>query len=347
MVGEGSSLLRSHPGHDVGTLFGSDDAQKKRDALLMTSILIQATQVILIVFYGVFTQAGGEISTSGKDFNVGYTMFSGVLIMMVVGFGYLMTFISNYELGSVAFCILVTVLAFQIIMFTEAFFTMIYDASWSYITLDIYDMINSLYAVAAVLISFGAVIGKTTPSQVLIMTILELLFYSFNNRVFQVGILNLADCGGTIVIHMFGAYYGLAVSYMLGLPKVVVKETYTADIFSFHRYGVPMGLLALLRGWIFGAWVISAAESHHFDSAGPCRKHNGCIQRKHPLRTRRPLQSSAHSKRHSRRRRGHWVHCQPNPGPLHASSAGIHCWSRIHFRLCLVSSRCRDIARSS
>lgn len=160
-------------------------------------------------------------------------MFSGVLIMMVVGFGYLMTFISNYELGSVAFCILVTVLAFQISMFTEAFFTMIYDASWSYITLDIYDMINSLYAVAAVLISFGAVIGKTTPSQVLIMTILELLFYSFNNRVFQVGILNLADCGGTIVIHMFGAYYGLAVSYMLGLPKAVVKETYTADIFSF------------------------------------------------------------------------------------------------------------------
>jgi len=232
MLGEDASLL---PGAGKSSnLFGADDAKKKRDALSVTSILIQVTQAVLIIFYGVFSRAGGEITTdSSKDFNVGYSMFSGVLIMMIVGFGYLMTFISNYELGSVAFCILITVIAFQFSMFTEAFFTKIYDASWSYITLDIYDMINSLYAVAAVLISFGAVIGKTTPSQVLIMTLLELVFYSFNNRIFQVGILDLADCGGTIVIHMFGAYYGLAVSYMLGLPKAVVKETYTADIFSF------------------------------------------------------------------------------------------------------------------
>jgi len=59
------------------------------------------------------------------------------------------------------------------------------------------------------LISFGGVIGKLSPFQLLVMTIVELVFYSLNNQVFLVGNLGIADVGGTIIIHMFGAYFGL------------------------------------------------------------------------------------------------------------------------------------------
>ena len=41
-------------------------------------------------------------------------------------------------------------------------------------------MINADFSTATVLISFGAVLGKTSPSQMLIMTILEIAAFASN-----------------------------------------------------------------------------------------------------------------------------------------------------------------------
>ena len=209
------------------------EIETKKYAMYVFSVLVHVVQAIFIIFFGVFATEGSVLDSSDvKDFNVGYQMFTGVLLMLVIGFGYLMTFLSHYSLGSVGFCLLVTAITFQWALFTEAFFTQLFSLSFGYMSMNIYDMINSLYAVAAVLISFGGVIGKTTPTQLLIMVLVELVFYSINNRIFATGFFDIADCGGTIVIHMFGAYFGLAVSWMMRLPKTEVKESYTSDIFS-------------------------------------------------------------------------------------------------------------------
>jgi ammonium transporter Rh len=51
-------------------------------------------------------------------------------------------------------------------------------------------MINADFSTATVLISFGAVLGKTTPIQMLIMTIIEIVFFAGNEylvgEIFQV-----------------------------------------------------------------------------------------------------------------------------------------------------------------
>ena len=73
---------------------------------------------------------------------------------------------------------------------------------------------NGDFAAGAVLISFGAVIGRITPTQVMVMAFFEIM-YGLNNAV--VVWLGLADIGGTYIIHMFGAYFGLAVSRVLSL----------------------------------------------------------------------------------------------------------------------------------
>ena len=68
-------------------------------------------QVALLFIYGFCTTPYSEVLLEdgvNTNFNAGYNIFSGVLIMMVVGFANLMTFIVNYEIGSVAFTLMIT-----------------------------------------------------------------------------------------------------------------------------------------------------------------------------------------------------------------------------------------------
>jgi ammonium transporter Rh len=106
--------------------------------------------------------------------------------------------------------------------------------------------------VAAVLISLGAVIGKITPLQLVIMAIIEICCHSFNYQVLMRGTMHLMDIGGTYIDHMFGAYFGLAVSFMLGKPRSEPEFGYNSDLFS---------LFGTLFLWVYWpSFVIGAAD---------------------------------------------------------------------------------------
>jgi len=248
------------------------DTAGQANSMIMFGVGLCVFQAMLLFFFGFFTTPYGEMipddSANADNFNAGYNIFSGVLIMMVIGFANLMTFIVNYEIGSVAFTLMVTVVGLQFGLFTEAFFLQLSTLDWAYVSLDIYSLIAGLYAVAAVLISFGAVIGKVrvcslsaatpllfkcpslpiarqvTPFQLLVMTLMELVFYSLNNQVFMVTVFGIADIGGTIVIHEFGAFFGLACALVYGLPPDTDKvfQGRLSDTFS---------LLGTIFLWIY------------------------------------------------------------------------------------------------
>lgn len=83
-------------------------------------------------------------------------------------------------------------------------------------------------AVAAVLISMGAVLGRTTFLQLIIMGFIELIVYSGNNYLNE-QVFMAADAGDSIFVHVFGAYFGLAVSYMLTRNKKYLPEAEDMD----------------------------------------------------------------------------------------------------------------------
>ena len=96
-------------------------------------------------------------------------------------------------------------------------------------------MIGSDFAAATVLITFGAVLGKASPFQMIIIAFMECIFYSANEAL-NINVLKAADAGGSMIIHTFGAYFGLAVSTMLYRRKAFNhpknSSSYHSDLFS-------------------------------------------------------------------------------------------------------------------
>ena len=76
-----------------------------------------------------------------------------------------------------------------------------YESAWSYIPMNILTLDTGLTLVATLLISFGGLIGKISPLQLVIMTLLECIFYSINKSIFLVGALDVIDGACIISYH--------------------------------------------------------------------------------------------------------------------------------------------------
>jgi ammonium transporter Rh len=156
-------------------------------------------------------------TTSDGHVDTYYHFYTHVHVMIFVGFGFLMTFLGRYGFSAIGFTFFLACIGFQWSIFTNTFWHRIFEEKPGdeMIKINVVNLITSDFAAAAVLIAYGAVIGKTTPTQLLVMAVCQLFFYSLNEAV---GVIKLeaVDMGGSMYVHTFGAYFGLAASRMLG-----------------------------------------------------------------------------------------------------------------------------------
>jgi len=137
------------------------------------------------------------------------------------------------------------------------------DGHFSKLPIDGMALVEGDFAVAAFLISFGGLIGKVNPAQLAVLVVLESIFYNANTQFLMFKWLEVADAGGSIVIHMFGAYFGLATAWMLGKPSKMEKEGASpiSDLTAF------IGTVFLWLYWpsFVAAWI--PAGSVEWDTA--------------------------------------------------------------------------------
>jgi len=160
--------------------------------------------------------------------------------MMLIGFGYLMTFLKAYGLGAVGFTFIITCLSVQMNMFLACLIP-----NNTKLTVNAVTLTDGNFAAATVLISYGCILGKSTPLQLVVLTILESIFFQINRNIFSFEHFKVEDAGGTIVIHVFGAYFGLAVAKVLGPPKDTANLNGTSGISDI------LSLVGTIFLWLF------------------------------------------------------------------------------------------------
>ena len=125
--------------------------------------------------------------------------------------------------------------------------------------LDIKTLITGDFAAGAILITFGALLGKTNILQMTAIVIFELIFYALNE---SIGVIKYkaVDMGGSMFVHTFGAFFGLSISYMLTNRNKVRSEknspSYISDTFAM------IGTIFLWMYWPSFNGALADGNSH-------------------------------------------------------------------------------------
>ena len=102
-------------------------------------------------------------------------------------------------------------------------------------------LLSADFATAAVLISFGVVLGITSPLQLIVMTVIETCIFVVNEIIGR-DFIGAVDAGDTIFVHVFGAYFGLAVARVLYDEEHAKSSkegsSYNSDLFSMVRLDI-------------------------------------------------------------------------------------------------------------
>ena len=226
-------------------------------------------ETLVIVCYGLFTTYDIEVNASSsvttntlsKDTILTYyPFFQDVHVMIFVGFGFLMTFLRKHSYTSVGMNFLIGAFVLQTSILVNGFFHCLFKNEWHKITLDVKTLITGDFAAGAVLITLGAVLGRINFKQMFLVSIFELIFYAVNENIY-VNELEAIDMGGSLVVHSFGAFFGLALSWMLykesSKNHKENKSVYHSDLFAF------IGCIFLWMYWPSFNGALATGNSKH------------------------------------------------------------------------------------
>ncbi|KTG32586.1 hypothetical protein cypCar_00019625 [Cyprinus carpio] len=211
---------------------------KNPDVRISLPVVCFVWQIAMIILFGVFVRYDEEsdahwsehkrekniTSDIENEFYYRYPSFQDVHVMIFVGFGFLMTFLKRYSFGGVGFNFLIAAFGLQWALLMQGWFHALDPADGQ--------------------IKIG--IEK----------------YVFTSQPYLRSLAPLAhevrDAGGSMVIHTFGAYYGLTISWILYRPKLDQSKRlngsgYHSDVFAM------IGTLFL---WMFWPSFNSAISDH-------------------------------------------------------------------------------------
>jgi ammonium transporter Rh len=168
-----------------------------------------------------------------------------IMAMLLAGFGFLMVFIKKYGRSAVTATYLLVSVAIPLYLLKDGLGILGSAGS------EIDGLILAEFAAASLLICAGAPLGRLKMGQYIFLGLLFIPVYAFNEWILLDNGLGLitrgafVDTGGSIVIHAFGAIFGLGVIMTMTTKKEMdlsIESDATSDRFS---------LLGSMILWLF------------------------------------------------------------------------------------------------
>jgi ammonium transporter Rh len=158
-----------------------------------------------------------------------------VMAMLLVGFGFLMVFVRKYGLSAITATFLLVSTAIPLYILINSL-GLLGDVQ----EVEVDRLILAEFAAASLLICAGAVLGRLKMWQYIVLGILFIPCYMANEWIVVedgVGLISgcIADTGGSVVIHAFGAFFGLGVLLTMTTKKefdTPIESDATSDRFS-------------------------------------------------------------------------------------------------------------------
>ena len=175
-----------------------------------------------------------------------------IMAMLLAGFGFLMVFVKKYGRSAVTATYLLVSVAIPLYILKDSFG--VFGGSGS----EIDSLILAEFAAASLLICAGAPLGRLKMGQYIFLGLLFIPCYAFNEWLLLGNGFGLIpsgafiDTGGSIVIHAFGALFGLGVIMTMTTKEEIdlpVEADFTSDRFS---------LLGSMILWLFWPSFCSA-----------------------------------------------------------------------------------------
>jgi ammonium transporter Rh len=144
-----------------------------------------------------------------------YNYVIHILAMLLVGFGFLMVFVRRYGFGATTGTYLVVAVGLPLYMLLRANGVFAHEIAPNTVKA----LLFAEFAVASALIAMGAVLGRLRVFQYALLALFLIPAYLLNEWLVLDNGMGLTegfqDTAGSIIIHAFGAYFGLGLSLIL------------------------------------------------------------------------------------------------------------------------------------
>ena len=223
--------------------------QSNQKTLLIAILIISVIIAIGFIPTISHTDTATETEALTNIYNsLKYEKSIHVLAMLLIGFGFLMVFLRKHGYSSVTATYLAVSLAIPLYMLIKTTTSPHFQAT------SIDSFILAEFAAASLLIAMGAPLGRLNMNQYLALALLFIPAYTVNEwAMLESGYFTgFIDTGGSIVIHAFGAYFGL------GLVSNTLNRFKNQPEAEDDKISNQFSLLGSMLLWIFWPSFTSA-----------------------------------------------------------------------------------------
>jgi ammonium transporter Rh len=192
--------------------------------------ILSVMKYLLVVL--LLTPAVGLAETTGLDSAAAalrdvqqYNFAIHILAMLLVGFGFLMVFVQRYGYSATTGTYLVVAVGLPVYFILRSMGLLTAEAVPMH---SIKGLLLAEFAVASALIATGAVLGRVRLHQYALLALVMVPLYMLNEWLVLDGGLGITkgfvDSAGSIIIHAFGAYFGLGLAVALTRSQHLNKE---------------------------------------------------------------------------------------------------------------------------